>query len=328
MSDFPSIGEVFLERYRLESVIGRGGYAMVYKARQIDLERDVAVKILRLEQRGKDKAEEARKRFEREAKLASQLSDPQTITVFDHGTDDRGRHYMVSELVPGRNLHEVIQTSAPIEPFRALRILSRILYSLQEAHERGVLHRDIKPANIMIYDLRSRPDQVKVLDFGIAKAFSEDWDGGESMQAALTAKGRVMGSPGYMAPEQIRGESLDARTDIYSAGLVTYEMLTGERAIAATNDLRAAFEQIEGAPIRLPAKLEISDDVRQLVEKMVEKHPQHRFQDVASLLEALDGLTRTPDPEPAQKSGTRRWKLIAAFVGAVALLAGTALLLW
>lgn len=322
MSGFPDVGEVFQQRYRLDEVIGRGGYAQVYRARQLDLDRDVAVKILKPMHRDAAKAEEAQKRFEREAKLVSQLGDPQTLTVFDYGTDEAGRHYMISELVRGRNLNRALREDGAFDGPRAARVLARVLYSLEEAHARGVLHRDIKPANVMVYDLRGRPDQVKLLDFGIAKAFSDDWDGSDSMQVALTGRGKVMGSPGYMAPEQLEGNPLDERTDIYSLGLVAYEMVTGKRAIQEIDDLRAAFAQMQGEAIRIPDDVPVSGEFRRIVHRMVEKTPADRYENVPAILEELEPLV---DGSAEARKNTRKWQALAAILALGAIIAALAL---
>ncbi len=322
MSAFPDVGEIFEERYRLDDVIGIGGYAQVYRARQLDLDRDVAVKILKPLHHNPEKAIEATKRFEREAKLISQLGDPQTLTIFDYGTDEAGRSYMISELVPGRNLVRAIREDGRFGTDRAARILARVLYSLEEAHQRGILHRDIKPANVMIYDLRGRPDQVKLLDFGIAKAFSDDWDGSDSMQVALTGQGKIMGSPGYMAPEQLEGNDLDDRTDIYSLGLVAYEMVTGRRAIKAVDDLQAAFEQMQGEAIRIPSDIEVADELRSIIHRMVEKQPEKRFANVGAILEKLEPLL---DGSTEAEKNTRKWQILAAILALGAVLAAIAL---
>lgn len=294
-TSFPSLGETFQERYRLDEVIGQGGYARVYKAHQIDLGRDVAIKILRTQARTADKAEEAARRFEREAKLVSQLRDPHTLTVFDYGRTDGGGLYMVSEYVDGTNLLDYVNGRGPLDPAEASSMVLQLLFSLQEAHARNVLHRDIKPANVMVFDLPGRPNQVKLLDFGIAKAFEEPGGGADSMSVALTGKGRVVGSPGYMSPEQIRGETLAPRSDIYSLGLVFYEALVGERAIK-TNDLKAAFRQIDENPIELPDDVTLPGGLRAHVHRMILKDPDQRFQTADEVIAALTPFARTLSP--------------------------------
>lgn len=346
-TSFPRIGDIFQERYRLDQVIGQGGYARVYRAHQVDLGRDVAIKVLRTQHRTAEKSEEAARRFEREAKLVSQLRDPHTITVFDSGRTETGGLYMVTEFVDGTNLLDFVNASGPLPYERASSMVLQILYSLQEAHQRGILHRDIKPANVMVYDLPGRPNQVKLLDFGIAKAFEEGTDGSDSMDSmgvALTAQGRVVGSPGYMAPEQIRGESLGPHSDLYSLGLVLFEMLTAERAIPS-EDLRAAFRQIDEVPFRLPDALDIPDDFRAIVHRMIDKDPQARYQTAEEVIEALSSYgaaprataERRPAHEssnaaatvasiPAENDAARRYMLLAVAALIVAAIAAGAFL--
>ena len=294
-SSFPRVGETFQGRYLLEQVIGQGGYARVYRARQTDLGRDVAIKVLRTQHRSAEQSEEAAHRFEREAKVVSLLRDPHTITVYDYGRTDHGALYMVTEFVDGRNLLDFVNNEGALAPHRAAQMILGVLYSLQEAHDHGILHRDIKPANVMVYELPGRPDQVMLLDFGIAKAFEPEGDASESMKVALTGQGRVVGSPGYMSPEQIRGQPLTPASDIYSTGLVFYEMLTATRAID-TEDLHAAFQQISSVPILLPEKLYIPDSLRAIVERMVDKQADRRYQ---SAHEVIEALTAFCNPEPA-----------------------------
>ncbi len=284
---FPSVGETFEERYILDEVIGEGGAARVYRARQEDLSRDVAIKMLKPVHRTAQKAEEMTKRFKREAKLVSQLRDPHSITVYDYGQAESGLLYMVTEYIEGRSMHDFLRFYETVEPHDAARMIQQILFSLQEAHELGVLHRDIKPANIMVFDLVGRPNQVKVLDFGIAKAFNDSDASSDSMQVSLTAKGRVIGSPGYMSPEQIYGEELDPRSDIYSVGLVAYEMVCGERAIKSTDDLKAAHEQISSTPILLPDDAGVEPKLKAVIERMTLKDKEKRYATITEVLEDL-----------------------------------------
>jgi serine/threonine-protein kinase len=336
-TSFPRLDETFQGRYRLDQIIGQGGYARVYRAHQTDLGRDVAIKILRTQHRNAQKAEEAARRFEREAKLVSQLRDPHTLTVFDYGRTENGGLYMVSEFVDGTNLLDFVNEHGRLPPTQATGMVLQLLFSLQEAHERNVLHRDIKPANVMVFDLPGRPRQVKLLDFGIAKAFEDPSGGADSMAVALTGKGRVVGSPGYMSPEQIRGQSLGPRSDIYSLGLVFYEMLTGERAIK-TNDLQAAFEQIDEKPILLPKELELPDGFREIVHRMILKNPEERYQDVDEVIAALtpfvpgasaeQSVELTPAPRPTERSPdpSRRYLFLAIAALCVAAIAAGAFL--
>lgn len=297
-----SIGSVFLERYRIDAILGRGAYAKVYRAHQLDLGRDIALKVLEPANDRPDKVEEAKRRFEREAKLVARLQDPHTIHLFDWGTSPEGQMYMATELIDGQTLFDVWSQEDPMHWTRALRIVVQVLYSLQEAHEFGVLHRDIKPSNIMVFARPGRPDQVKVLDFGIAKAFESDNSVSEdSMRMALTARGRVVGTPGYMAPEQLRGEALSPATDMYAVGIIALELLTGEPAFKSRNDFETAALQLDAAPLTVPEDIEIPESARAMVNRMLLKRPSERLSDAAEAIEAFNALLNVGPPTVAAK---------------------------
>lgn len=341
------IGSVFLERYRIDEIIGRGAFACVYRAHQLDLGRDIALKVLAPTNARPEKLAEAKLRFEREAKLVARLQDPHTIHLFDWGTAPEGDMYMATELIDGPTLHEVWAQSDPMPWQRAIRIVIQILYSLQEAHELGVLHRDIKPSNIMLFDRPGRPDQVKVLDFGIAKAFeTEEEDLGEnSMMMALTARGRVVGTPGYMAPEQLRAEALTPATDLYSVGIIALELLTSEPAFKSRNDFQTAALQLDAAPLSVPADIEVPDAVRDTVNRLLLKRPAERLKSAAVAIEALSAaihgttvppptaeilLTETVEAHPNKGTNPRNVVLLAVLVllGVVISVVGAALVLF
>lgn len=294
---------VFLGRYRIDEVIGRGAFACVYRAHQLDLGRDVALKVLSPSDSRPEKLAEAKLRFEREAKLVARLQDPHTIHLFDWGTAPEGDMYMATELIDGPTLHEVWTESDPMPWQRAIRIIVQILYSLQEAHELGVLHRDIKPSNIMLFNRPGRPDQVKVLDFGIAKAFGTPEGAGEdSMMMALTARGRVVGTPGYMAPEQLRAEALSPATDLYSVGIIALELLTSEPAFKSRNDFQTAALQLDAAPLALPEDIDVPEAVRRTVNRLLLKRPSERLASAAVAIEALNSAIQgTTVPPPAEE---------------------------
>ncbi len=297
------LGTVFLERYRIDEIIGRGAFACVYRAHQLDLGRDVALKVLAPTNSRPEKLAEAKLRFEREAKLVARLQDPHTIHLFDWGTSADGDMYMATELIDGPTLHEVWAESDPMPWQRAIRIVVQILYSLQEAHELGVLHRDIKPSNIMLFDRSGRPDQVKVLDFGIAKAFeTAESTGEDSMMMALTARGRVVGTPGYMAPEQLRAEPLSPATDLYSVGIIAIELLTSEPAFKSRNDFQTAALQLDAAPLTVPQDIEVPDAVRHILDSLLLKRSSERLASAAVAIQGLnEALQGTTVPPPAEE---------------------------
>ncbi len=208
-------------RYRLVEARGGGGMAKVYRAIDVTLEREVAVKLINQELR-----EEAEfdTRFQREARIASQLSDPHIVVVHDFGIDATHGPYLVMEYLQGQTLREYLQANGPL-PWRAvLQVSAQLLLALIHAHDKGVIHRDIKPDNIFLLNQSGVRLHVRMLDFGIARIYRRD----EAANAVtLTRPGAVLGTPRYMSPEQLAGQALDARSDLYSAALVIYEALTG-----------------------------------------------------------------------------------------------------
>ena len=258
-------------RYELLEVIGRGGMGVVYRAHDRVLERTVAVKVLQAE------LAETRtlvERFEREARAAAKLSDPNVVPVFDTGRDPSDR-YIVMEHVTGVSLAELLRERGALPVSRAIEIAAQIASALAAAHAAGIVHRDVKPGNVMI----DRAGAAKVLDFGIARARADD---------ALTRATVVLGSAPYMSPEVALGATADERSDIYSLGCVLYEMLTGRPPFIG--DLPAAVmnQQVSATPVpprelvpTLPPALDA------LVVEMLAKRPEDRPQQAAALAQAL-----------------------------------------
>lgn len=287
--NFPKPGGIFQNRYRIGPVIGHGGFAQIYVAEQIDLGRQVALKVLNPGLRGNDAhGQEVAERFRREAKLVASLRDPHTITMHDYGRTDDGLLYMVFEYIDGRTLSGLVRDEGKISARRTVKILRQCLSSLQEAHTLGVLHRDIKPANIMVYEHIGRTDQVKVLDFGIAKSVLA---GEENSGRDLTQAGMIIGTPRYMAPEQLRGTPLGPQTDLYSLGLVAYELLVGQKAIELDSMVSIITRQVSNEPIQLPENIGISAPLTALVNGMLHKSERERFQNAGEVLRALDALS-------------------------------------
>lgn len=289
---FPALNEVFQTRYRILSLINRGGFGRVYRATQIELNRDVAIKVLQpIKREGMDANEEARrlaivaKRFEREAQLVSQLRDNHTVMMHDYGTTEDGLLYMVLEYVDGDPLSKVIEDQGALRPSRIVKIARQVLSSLEEAHALNMLHRDVKPQNIMLFDHAGRTDQVKVLDFGLAKSVeSGDF---RAEDPDLTGEEVILGTPRYMSPEQIRGESLTPSTDIYSLGLVLFEMLTGYKAVEGDSTMNTLARHLNDQPIVLPEELDIPDALRETVNRMLLKDRGAR---IATATEAMIAL--------------------------------------
>src|SRR5580692_9404123 len=226
------IGRTIAGKFLIEAAIGAGAMGAVFRARQIALEKTVAIKVLHGEH-----ADDASfvTRFQREAKAASRLNHPNSMQVIDYGAEPDGLLYIAMEYLDGRSLHRVIREDRPLHAARITDILMQTLAALAVAHDMGVVHRDLKPDNIMILsgtDDDGRPkDIVKVCDFGIAKITDSRAyrDGpGRTSDAPLTTAGLMIGTPEYMSPEQGSGQKLDARSDLYSVGVILFEMLTGK----------------------------------------------------------------------------------------------------
>jgi serine/threonine protein kinase len=209
-------------RYRLEHLLGGGGMAKVYRGVDLTLEREVAVKLINPELRTDPEFDA---RFQREAKIASQLSDPHIIVVHDFGIDPTYGPFLVMELLQGGTLRERLQAEGPLPLKAGLQLSAQLMLALLHAHEKGIVHRDIKPDNIFVLNQSGVRLHVRVLDFGIARIYKRDEP---SRVESLTATGAVLGTPRYMSPEQLAGKPVDARSDLYSAALVVYESLTGQ----------------------------------------------------------------------------------------------------
>ncbi len=242
----PYIGRTFKDTYFIERRIGSGGMGHVYKAMHVTLGAPVALKLLKKSLLA-DQA--IVRRFHREARAASRLRHHNVINVTDFGQTEDGTLFMAMEYVAGRSLASIIKDDSPLAEPRVVRIGAQILAALAEAHAAGILHRDLKPENVMIEWRRDEPDSVKVLDFGIAKIQPAGGEG--EGQTTLTQPGLVCGTPEYMSPEQCNGEEVDARSDIYSFGVMLYEMLTGEWPFDAQTPTGMARKRLTEEPIPL-----------------------------------------------------------------------------
>jgi hypothetical protein len=266
-----SVPRVVDNKYRIEQLLGRGGMGAVYRARDVRLDRLVALKVVRAELLGDP---EARLRFRREAQIVARLQHPSIVSVFDYGTFADGGAYLVMELVRGEDLRKVLQREGRIEPDRALPILSAVCAAIEAAHRDGVLHRDLKPENIL---LPGGAVAAKVLDFGVAKVMSERSGLTTVADAAtlVTSAGMIVGTPAYMAPEQFHGAAPDARTDVFSLGVIAYEMLSGELPFGRGSLAEVVLAQARGVrPIAagaVPASLDRA--VRTALETEPDRRP-------------------------------------------------------
>ncbi len=289
-SQDPNIGRVIAEKYRLVEVLGAGGAGTVYRAVQLGLERAVALKILNPQLVSNPTAQA---RFRREARAASRLEHPNSVRVYDYGVEPDGTTYLTMELVEGRELFKVIYEDWPHPTARIVDIMSQVLSVLSTAHEAGIVHRDLKPENILLLQ-RALADgrvheTVKVTDFGIAKTFAEM--GEESMK--LTQAGTVHGTPEYMAPEQARGDEVDARADIYSCGVILYELMTGTLPFTSDNVFEVIMQQIS-REVEPPTRRRPSADRRlePIVMRAMAKQREGRFASATEMREALVAAAR------------------------------------
>jgi serine/threonine-protein kinase len=279
----PLIGRTVNDRFKVTSLIARGGMGKVYKAEQAPLGRVCAIKVLNPNYSGEHDPE-FHKRFFLEASISSKLTHPNTVTIFDYGRTDDNIYYMAMEYLEGRTLHRTLREEGPFTEERTTHIARQICRSLREAHSLGVIHRDLKPANVYLIEHGDEIDFVKVLDFGLVKNIDETK--GED----LTQTGLFMGSPKYMAPEQIRGEHVDARTDIYALGIMMYEMIVGKVPFDRPNSVNILMAHVNE---RVPHLREMNPNVQcgeafeQTIYKCVEKNPDDRFKSMDEVLSAL-----------------------------------------
>jgi serine/threonine protein kinase len=287
-------GSVLKGTYRIEAELGSGGMGTVFRATHIGLDKTMAVKVL---SHRAISTPDSLARFEREAKVAGKVSHPAMSAVIDIGVD-QGTPYIVMEYVNGVELAELIESSGPMSPRRAVAVMRQIVSLLRAAHALGIVHRDLKPANIKIIQETPEDSQifVKVLDFGIAKIVGD-------VSGQLTSEGMLVGTPAYMAPEQINGQPIDGRTDLYAAGLMFHEMLSGVRAFKGETIARILHAQMNDPPP--PLTVPVPDLVRQTLQKFCEKRPEDRYQDAAEAdraLMACEDALRPPSMNVASAS--------------------------
>lgn len=279
----PAAGDSINGEYTLGTRIGEGGVGSVYRAVQLKGERAVAIKLLQRDQLGEM---DMRPRFEREALALSTMRHPNIVRFHDYGIAD-GRPYLVMDLIEGRTLHALIAADGALPVTRAIAICRQLLYALAYAHDRGLVHRDLKSANVMVQSLPHQPEHVTILDFGFVKLLPGHRVDGA---APLTRAGVAFGSPPYISPEQATGSAVDARADLYSVGVLLFEMLTGTRPFDGeiTDVLRHHLATPVPRLVTRNPRLATRHDLQALIERAMAKSPSHRFATADAMLAALD----------------------------------------
>ncbi|MDH3653848.1 MAG: serine/threonine protein kinase [Myxococcales bacterium] len=278
----PLLGSVLLEQFRIDEQIGTGGMGTVYRARQTTVDRDVAIKVLKAELA---RDEQAVFRFEREARLAISLDHPNLVRVFLSGRLADGRLYIVMELLEGRSLAEELEQNGLLTLERALILIMKLCAGLGAVHAAGIVHRDIKPENVYLVKRGRDDDFVKLVDFGIARVLEADGIG-----PTTTQSGRVFGTATYISPEAATGEETDERSDIYSLGVLAYQLLTGALPFEGKTAGAVLMQHVHQEPPLLQTKgrgAGVPDEVARVVMRSLSKDPDARQQTLAEFLDSL-----------------------------------------
>ncbi|HYI15814.1 MAG TPA: serine/threonine-protein kinase, partial [Thermomicrobiales bacterium] len=282
MSTEPNLVGQIISSYRIEALLGSGGMGQVYRGTHVHLRRSVAIKIMHAELAGDPMFQE---RFLREARAAASLSHANIVHVYDFGVQD-GRAFLVMELVTDGSL-ATLQQAGPLDLLVGLDLVRQAAWGLAFAHERGVVHRDIKPDNLLLAPRTPpapelAPHTLKIADFGLVRLL----DG-----SPLTQSGMSMGTPAYMSPEQCQGQDIDQRSDVYSLGVILYEVATAARPFNVRNLTDATYQHVHVAPP--PARQiapDLSPDIEQLIDRCLAKQPRDRFQQARTLAASIDAV--------------------------------------
>jgi serine/threonine-protein kinase len=294
-------GTIIGGRYRVVALIGDGSMGAVYRVEEQDTQEAYAIKVLHPDW---SRHPEIIARFEREAIAASRIDHPNVVHATDFGCSTEGSFYLVLEYVDGRDLRVELQ-SGPMEAGRAVHIMRGVVDGIRAAHDKGIIHRDLKPENIMLVEREGNRDFVKLLDFGIARL--ESANNPQSSMQALTIAGQPLGTPEYMSPEQVLGKAVDARTDLYSLGVIFFELLAGACPFDG-NVPRLLQQHLTAEPPELPPDVAAAHpDLARIVRILLAKEPKNRFQSAAELAEALGasaaGKTHKA-PQPGASPGS------------------------
>src|SRR6266446_2473641 len=260
-------------RYRVEGLVGTGAMGEVYRAYDPVIDRPVAIKVLRPELIASSGSEQWLQRFRREARAAGRRFHPNIVAIWDFG-DDNGTPFLAMEFVDGRSLDELIKSSGRLEPRHSVGIITQVLSALGFAHENGIVHRDVKPSNIMVL----QNGDVKVADFGIARIDASEF----------TIVGDLLGTPAYMAPEQLSGAPVDHRTDLFAAGVILFEMLTGVKPFRGKSITEIiSFMETRGPEDIRGLNPAVPDSLKQVITKALAFNPAGRYADAAGFSKAI-----------------------------------------
>ena len=321
------LGQVLDGRYRLDDILGSGGMGTVYRATHVTIGKTLAVKVLAQEFANDDAF---RKRFLREAQAVSQISHHNVVEVSDFGVTPTGSLYLVMEFLEGESLSDMLDREGGLGWERAKPIVLQVCRALQSAHDKGILHRDVKPENCMRIARPDNPSFVKVLDFGLAKMLMAE----PGLDVSLSAKGGgIMGTPEYMSPERIRGQTLDARSDVYALGVLAYELVTGCVPYAGDHYTKVLDQHLNAAPVplrKVSPNLDIPREVEAVILRALEKSAAGRFPSAGEMADAFAAVETVGAPaggkDPGAASRERTYRLIIfVLVAVVFLLSGVVL---
>lgn len=280
-------GQVLAQRFKLGQLVGQGGYGAVFEAQQISVQRPCAVKVIHAD--FDSEYEDVLGRFRAEAIATSKLHHPNTVVIYDFGEDEsRDLLFLAMEYLQGDNLGDILESHHKLDIQTTLHIINQVAASLQDAHDTGIVHRDIKPDNIMLLRRGGDENFVKVIDFGIARVLQEST---RSTMERLTATGVMVGTPQYMAPEQIRDQSVDGRTDMYAVAMCVYRMLTGRTPFQGGTAVDVACQQLTDRPLPLSVyapELDIHPNFDDVLLRALSKNMDDRFESISAFIAALN----------------------------------------